>query len=80
MSAAKKIPAPTDSIIPFIFLGFSNGNACDCCGRWFSGAMVALYDATNAEDVQYSSACVARVLKIDPAEVARRATSAARSR
>lgn len=77
MSAAKKNLTITESIVPFIFHGYTNSvTTCDCCGRDGLKVTVALWDAVEAQEVYFGTTCAARALSIGVKEVKHRADAA----
>lgn len=79
MSAAKKNITVTESIVPFIFHGYTNSvTTCDCCGRDELKVTVALWDAVEAQEVYFGTTCAARALSIGVKEVKYRADAAER--
>lgn len=81
MSAAKKSITVTESIVPFIFHGYTDSiKTCDCCGRDGLKVTVALWDAVEAQEVYFGTTCAARALSIGVKEVKYRADAAERAR
>ena len=77
MSAAKKNITITESIVPFIFHGYTNSiTTCDCCGRDGLKVTVALWDAVEAQEVYFGTTCAARAMSIGVKEVKYRADAA----
>ena len=77
MSAAKKNLTITESIVPFIFHGYTNSvTTCDCCGRDGLKVTVALWDAVEAQEVYFGTTCAARAMSIGVKEVKHRADAA----